>query len=167
MGDFIQHTDVKSAVRKLVDPIADIAAFDALVQSVITANPFGCVAYSQASVNHPPVEKIRENYTARIVYTNADAKTVGINTGRYTTVAGFTAGNTAVLGNTANNTAHGGTPERDPANDSFSATLRCRDPNGELYNLTFARDRVSLISYSDDAIRTKVEKWADSVPALA
>jgi len=33
----------------------------------------------------------------------------------------------------------------------------CHDQNGELYNVTLSRDRVTLQSYSDDAIRTKVE----------
>ena len=28
-------------------------------------------------------------------------------------------------------------------------------------------DQLTLTSYEDDAIRTKVETWADSVPALA
>jgi WD40 repeat protein len=56
---------------------------------------------------------------------------------------------------------------RDVETEAFSATLRCHDPNGELYNLTFSRDRVTLQSYSDDAIRTKVETWADTVAALA
>jgi hypothetical protein len=33
--------------------------------------------------------------------------------------------------------------------------------------LNFSRDRVTLTSYSDEAIRTSVETWADTVPALA
>ena len=63
--------------------------------------------------------------------------------------------------------AHGGTPARDRGSETYSATLKCRDPNGELYMVTFSRDRVNLTSYSDDAIRTKVETWADTVAALA
>ena len=56
---------------------------------------------------------------------------------------------------------------RDTETESYSATLRCHDANGELYNLTFTRDRVTLQSYADEAIRTKVETWADTVAALA
>ena len=82
-------------------------------------------------------------------------------------MAGFNAGATALLSNAALTAAHGGTPARDSDNESFSATLKCHDPNGELYMLTFSRSQVSLTSYSDDAIRTKVETWADSVPELA
>jgi hypothetical protein len=61
----------------------------------------------------------------------------------------------------------GGTPHRDAENESYSATLKCHDQNGELYNVVFARDSVRLNSYSDNAIRTKVETWADGVPSLA
>ena len=57
MGDFVQSTNVKSAVRKLANPVEDVTAFNALVQSVITANPFACVAYTSGSVSHEPVEK--------------------------------------------------------------------------------------------------------------
>ena len=167
MGDFVQHSIVKSAVRKLANPVADIASFNALIQSVITTNPFGCVAYLAGTTNHQPVEKVRENHTARIVYEDADAKLVGTGTGKYNSVAGFSAGAAAMLANAADIAAHAGTPARDFAGDSYSATLRCRDPNGELYDLTFTRSQLTLSSYTDDAIRTAVETWADSVPALA
>jgi hypothetical protein len=40
MADFVQSANVKSAVRKFATPIADVATFNALVQSVITSNPF-------------------------------------------------------------------------------------------------------------------------------
>jgi hypothetical protein len=33
--------------------------------------------------------------------------------------------------------------------------------------VTFGRSSVSLTSYSDDAIRTRIETWADTVAALA
>ena len=56
MGDFVQHTEVKSAVRALANPIENIASFDALVQSVVSTNPFGCVSYISAGTTHAPVE---------------------------------------------------------------------------------------------------------------
>ena len=77
MGDFVQSNNVKSAVRKLANPIADVTAFNALVQSVITGNPFACVAYMSGSVDHEPVEKTKETYVARFVYQDADAKKRG------------------------------------------------------------------------------------------
>jgi hypothetical protein len=167
MADFVQKTNVKTAVRTLATPIADVATFDSIVQAVITANPFGCVAYTTAGTNHPPVEKSKETYVAKIVYQDALAKTVGNDSGKFNSVAGFNAGAAALVASAPLGAAHGGTPVRDLASETYSSTLKCRDPNGEIYNVTLSRDRVNLTSYSDDAIRTKVETWADSVAALA
>jgi hypothetical protein len=167
MADFVQKTNVKTAVRTLANPIADVSTFNTIVSSVITDNPFACTAYQTAGVSHLPVVKARENYVAKIVYQDSDAKTVGTESGRFSTVAGFNAGATALLGSAALTAAHGGTPVRDTGNETYSATLNCHDTNGEIYMVTFGRDSVSLTSYSDDAIRTKVETWADTVAALA
>jgi len=167
MADYIQRTNIKSAVRTLANPITDVAAFDTIVQTVILNNPFGCVSYMSGGTNHPPVEKTREAYTAKIVYQDTDAKRVGSCSESYNAIAGFNAGVTAILANTANNTAHGGNPVHDLAGDTFSATLKCHDPNGELYFVTFSRNQVSISSYEDDAIRTVIETWSDGVPALA
>ena len=167
MADFTQTTNVKSAVRKLADPITDVTAFNAIVQSVILNNPFGCVSYMSSGVNHPPVEKSRESYTAKLVYEDTGANKVGSGSESYNTIAGFNAGIAAVLANTANSTAHGGTAIHDPDGDSYSATLKCHDPNGELYFVTLSRQQVSISSYEDDSIRTVIETWADGVTALA
>ena len=120
-----------------------------------------------AGETHDPVEKTRENYTAKMVYEDVEAATVGIASHRFNTIAGYTAGVTALLAAADVTTAHAGTALHDAENDAFSATLRCHDANGELYNLNFSRTRVTLTSYADEAIRTAVETWADSVPALA
>jgi len=167
MADFTQKTNVKSAVRKLADPITDVAAFNTIVQSVITTNPFGCVSYMNAGVNHQPVEKNREAYTAKFVYQDGDAKRIGSGSESYNTMAGFSAGITAMLANTANNTAHGGSAVHDGEADTFSSTLKCHDPNGELYFVTLSRQQVAISSYEDDSIRTRIETWADGVTALA
>ncbi len=167
MADFVQKTITKSAVRTLANPIEDVAAFNTVVASVLTDNPFECVAYMTAGMNHDGVEKTKETYGAKIVYQDVDANTVGSESGRFNTIAGFNAGAAALLANAALSTAHGGTPYRDTENETFSATLKCHDANGEIYMITFSRESVSLTSYSDDSIRTKVETWADTVPALA
>jgi hypothetical protein len=167
MADFIQNSQTKTAVRELASPIADVTAFNTIVQSVITDNPFGCVAYMTAGENHTPVEKTREGYTARLVYEDAEANNIGSGSHRFNTLAGFNAGVPALLAAAAVTTAHGGSVIHDAENDSFTATLRCHDANGELYNVNFSRTRVTLTSYSDEAIRTTVETWADTVPALA
>jgi hypothetical protein len=54
MADFVQSNVTKSAVRELADPIADVATFNTIVQSVITGNPFACVAYMASGLNHGP-----------------------------------------------------------------------------------------------------------------
>jgi hypothetical protein len=167
MADFVQSANVKSAIRTLAEPIADVATFNTIVQSVITDNPFECVAYMTAGESHDPVEMSRETYTAKFVYQDALAKTIGRASESYNTIAGFNAGITAVLANAANITAHGGTIVRNPAADTFSASLKCHDANGEIYTVTFSRDQISITSYEDDAIRTNVETWADTVAALA
>jgi len=167
MADYVQKTNIKSAVRKLANPIADVSAFNTLVQTIITSNPFGCVSYMSSGVNHPPVEKTRETYTAKFVYQDEDAKTIGNGSESYNTMAGFTAGIAAVVANTANNTAHGGTPVHDEENDTFSVTLKCHDPNGELYFVNLSRKQVTISSYEADAIRTVIETWSDGVTALA
>jgi hypothetical protein len=167
MADFVQKTVVKSAVRKLATPIADVTTFNTIVQSVITDNPFACTAYESAGVNHAAVEKTKENYVVKVVYQNTEGKTVGSDSAKFNTIAGFNAGATALLASTDLATAHGGTAVRDPANETYSATLKCHDATGEIYMVTFSRESVSITSYSDDAIRTRVETWADTVAALA
>jgi hypothetical protein len=167
MADFVQSSQSKNAVRELATPIASITAFNLIVQSVIADNPFGCVSYMTAGETHDPVEKTREGYTAKMVYEDVDAKTVGTGSHKFNTIAGFNAGVTALLAAADVTTAHTGTALHDAENDAFSATLRCHDANGELYMLNFSRTRVTLTSYADEAIRTAVETWADTVPALA
>jgi len=166
MADFIQSTNVKSAVRKLTDKINDINTFNTIVQSVITNNPFGCVSYMSSGYNHQPVEKTHESYVAKFVYKDPDEKTVGSTAESYSTLAGFNAGISAVIANTANNTAHAGTPIRDTNNDNYSATLKCHDPSGEMYFVNFSRQQVTVSSYQNDSILTRIETWADGVTAL-
>ena len=167
MANFVQNSIVKTAVRELANPIADVSSFDTIVGSVITDNPFECVAYMTAGVTHDPVEKTTESYAARLVYEDVDAKNVGTSSERYNTIAGFAAGVAVIMANAPLATAHGGTAIHDPDEDSYSATLKCHDANGELYYVNFSRDRISVTSYSADAILTKVETWADTIAGLA
>ena len=131
------------------------------------SNPFGCVAYMTAGTNHPGVEKTREKYTVRFIYQGATAELVGNGSHSFDTIAHYNAGVTAIAAAAAVTTAHGGTYLHTSEDDSFSATLKCHDPNGELYNVTISRSRVTVQSYSDDAVLAKVETWADTVAALA
>jgi hypothetical protein len=167
MADFTSGTTTKSAIRKFADPLPDVTAFETIVQSVITSNPFQCVTYNAGGAEHDPVERSRQGYTARVIYTDVNAKTVGIVTIRAADVAGFTAVANRVAADSTIATALGGTASRDYAHEAFAVTLKCHDPNGELYYLSFTRDRVTLSSYTDDAILSRIETWADTIPALA
>jgi hypothetical protein len=167
MADFTTTNTTKSAVRKLAEPLADVTAFDNIVQGVITNNPFQCTNYNQGGSDHPPVERSRQGFTARIVYQDAEAKTVAIITVRAPSIASFTASANRILADTQLAADLGGTPVRDLGNEKFASTLRCHDANGEIYFVNFSREQVTLTSFTDDAIQSRVETWADSVPALA
>ncbi|MEI7856843.1 MAG: hypothetical protein WCH85_04990 [Methanomicrobiales archaeon] len=166
MADFTTSNTTKSAIRKIAEPLADVTAFDTIVQGVITNNPFQCVTYSVSGVSPPPVEKSKQGYTARIPYQDADAKVVALITVRAPTIAAFTSIANQILADTQMATTLGGTPYRDFENEKYAVTLRCRDANGELYYVNFSRDQVTLTSFSDDAIKSRVETWADTVSAL-
>ncbi len=166
MADFSLSNTTKSAVRKLATPLADVTAFDTIVQGVITNNPFQCVSYNAQGVNHPPVERSKQGYTARIIYQDEDAKTIALITIRAPTIAAFTSVANHIAADTVIATAIGGSATRDLGNEKYAATLRCRDANGELYYVNFSREQVTLTSFSDEAIRSRVETWADTVAAL-
>jgi len=76
-------------------------------------------------------------------------------------IAAYEANASEVLANTALAAAMGGVAERN------NAQLKCHDPSGDDYYVTFTRRTVRISSGEDDAIRTAVETWADAVPALA
>lgn len=147
-------------------PFHDVMAFQEGAKSLIRNNPLGCTSYRSVKKHHQPVEKVRELYTAKFVYLDAKGKRIGSGSEVYNSIDGYQNGIAAVISNMANIAAHEGKVKHLPDADLFSVTLKCHDPNGELYFLSMARDRLTLSSYTDDSIRTRVEAWADSVPAL-
>jgi hypothetical protein len=167
MANFVQTNNNKTAVRELAAPIADVTTFNGIVQAVLDDNPWGCTAFIQNDVEQDPVSRSREYYTARVLYQDNEASTVGQISARAPTVAAFSANIAELLDNEALTTAMGGDPVRDPDADRYSCTLKCHAASGEIYYVSFARDRVSVSSYSDDAIVTTLETWADTVAALA
>jgi hypothetical protein len=166
MRYFKPKPGTKSAVRILDTPFPDITAFDTVIRSLILNNPLGCTSYISAKRNHRPVEIVREMYTAKFVYLNPEGKQVGRGLDMYDSVEGFETGIAAVISNMANTASHRGKVRHLPAADHFSVLLKCHDPNGELYFLSLARNRITLASYSDDTILHRVEKWTHSVPTL-
>ena len=167
MADFVQQSITKSATRVLTNPIADADSFETIVNAVVTNNPFECTTYTVGGDAMAAVAITKRSYGARLVWEDNDAKNVGSTTEKYSTMIGFNAGSAVIMASAPLATAHTGTAIHDPDNDTFSATLRCHDPSGEIYYVNFARDRISVTSYSDDAVLAKVETWADGVAALA
>lgn len=166
MATFRQKTERRSAVLSLRVPFPDIGAFTAFVQNIVLKNPFGCTSYMTGRKTHPPVEKVREMYTAKFVYLDTGRWQVGSGSEVYNTLEGYEDGIAAVVSNTANALAHGGKARHVSAADLFAATLQCHDPDDTLWFFSIARDRVTISSYSDDATRKRVEAWAKTVPAL-
>ena len=168
MADFVQTTVNKTALRDLAVPIADVESFDTIIQAVITDNPFGCVEYTtRAGETIAPIIKNREHYTAKVYFVDGEGKKVGTVSLQSPTIAAFEANASEVLDNTALATAMGGVAVRNGPGESYYAQLKCHDPSGDDYYVTFTRRTVRISSYQDDAIRTAVETWADAVGALA
>lgn len=166
MPDFRPKPGTKSAFRFMKRPVADITTFDEIIRSIVLKNPLGCVSYRTARNHYPPVQKVREMYTAKFAYLNTKGKRIGTGLDMYDSVEGYQTGIAAVISNMANIASHRGKVKHLPGADLFSVMLKCHDPNGELYFLNLARDRITLSSYTDDGIREKVEQWTDSVPLL-
>jgi hypothetical protein len=168
MADFVQTTVNKTALRDLAVPIADVESFDTIIQAVITDNPFGCVGYTtRAGETIAPVIKNREHYTAKVNFLDGEGKKVGTVSLQSPSIAAFNANAAEVLDNAALATAMGGEAVRNGPGETYYAQLKCHDPSGDDYYVTFTRKTVRVSSYQDDAIRTAVETWADAVPALA
>jgi len=165
-SDFGRNAQAKIVVRELANPIADVSTFKMIVQSVIADNPFACVAYTLDGINHDQVEKIKEGYTARILFEDSNGNIVSTSEETYNSSIEYTSGITAFLANTQLATAQDDTAIHDSKFDLYGATLKCHDVNGEIYYVVFTRDDVTLAAYSDDSIRTRFEIWANTVASL-
>lgn len=166
MARFTEKIGTRSAFWYLKHPLPDVEAFDAVVRDLVIKNPLGCISYMKGGRNHPPVEKVREQYTAKFVYENAHGKQAGNGLDMYTSVEGYRYGIAAVISNMANASAHGGKPRHDPAADHFSVTLKCNHPHEGMFFLNLSRERLTISSYRDSAVLDRVRDWADGVPPL-
>ena len=93
-------------------------------------------------------------------------KKVGAVSLQSPTITAFEANAAAVLANTAIATAMGGEAFRDPVKETYYCQLKCHDPSGDDYYITFTRKSVRISSYQDDSILDAIEDWADAVSAL-
>jgi hypothetical protein len=167
MPVFTPKTGSRSASRILKHPIPDIDTFDSLVRTLVRSNPLGCTSYFSLRKNYPPVKVVREMYAAKFAYTSPEGKRIGTSSEVYDSVEGYENGIAAMISNMANLAAHRGKIRHRKDADLFSAILKCNDPDAGIYFISLARRRITVSSYTDDAIRKKVEAWADTVPELA
>ena len=72
-----------------------------------------------AGASHAPVEQTKEAYTAKLVYQDTDAKTVGTGSHKFDTLAKFNTCVTALLAAAAVSTAYGATVVHDLGKDAF------------------------------------------------
>ena len=165
-SDFGQDSQDKIVMRVLANPIASVSAFNLIVQSVITDNPFACVGYTVNGEKHDPVEKTNEAYTAQIFYKDNNGNIVSTVEIIYNSSAEYESGVATIPANTQLTTPQSGIATYDSKFDLYSATLKCHDANGENYYVVFTRDYVMLAAYSDDSIRTGFETWANTVTSL-
>ena len=167
MADFVPTTVNRTAVRDLAVPIASVTSFNTLVDMVIDDNPFGCVGYTtRAGETVDGVVRNREHYTAKVNFLNGEGKRVGTVSIQSPTIAAFNANAAEVMDNAALAAAMGGEAVRNGPAETYYAQLKCHDPSGDDYYVTFTRKTVRLSSYQDEAIRTKVETWADTGGSL-
>jgi len=167
MADFTPKSTVKSAERKLTTPLASKTVLNTIIGNILADNPWGCTPYLSGGESLPAVAKSSEYYSGKIIYENTDAKVVGSVSIKAPSSGGFDTIVSNILANTGLETAMGGTASHDSSEDGFSVTLKCHAANGELYNVRFSRDAVTVTSYESDSILTTIETWADTVTELA
>jgi hypothetical protein len=169
MADFNPTSTInKTAVRDLAVPIPDVTTFNNLVEKFITDNPAGAAGYTTRKGEEvPAVFRNREHYTAKVNFVDEDTyKRLGSVSAQSPSIAAYEANAAEIYGNTALATAMGGVAERNPSNESYYCHLKCHDPSGDNYYVTFTRKSVRISSYQDDAIMDAIEVWADAIDEL-
>lgn len=166
MANFITTSTTKSAIRELRNPIATLTGFDAIISAVLATNPWNCSPYQYKGEVQPAVSISKQQYTAKVQYQDNAGKVIGTITVQSPTKTGLTSAVTIVQADETLEAAIGGTAAQDPTTDKYSCTLRCNAASGDLYYVTFSRDKVRVTSYEQDSILDDLETWADSIPAL-
>jgi hypothetical protein len=171
MADFNQTSINKTAVRELAVPLDDVTMFDGLVERFITDNPAGCVGYTNREGEAvPAIFRNREHYTAKVKFVVDDGslngKRVGIVSAQSPSIAAYEANATEIYNNAALETAMGGTAHRDFGSETYYCQLKCHDPTGDDYYVTFTRKTVRISSFQDDTIKDALETWADAIDEL-
>jgi hypothetical protein len=120
VADFVETANTKSSNRELTNTISDLSVFQSVVTSLIEDNPLECTDYYQSGVAVDGIAVSKEYYTAKFIFEDNNAKTVGSLSVKCPTVAAYNAAVTAVLADTALATAIGGDCIHNSEKDSFS-----------------------------------------------
>ena len=168
--DFIPTSTVKAASRTFTAPIVSAETFDSIISTLTgDTNPLGASGYQTAGSTLPGAAVTEQTYKATIEYIEeTEGKTVGSIVITAPTRASITAAAAHLIADTtlAGETCFNGDAVQNTTKNSWNARIRIHDPTGEIYYLTLTRKTLKLTSYENDTILTKVETWADSVPAL-
>lgn len=167
MADFVTKSVTKSAVREFAAQIDTMVNYGALIQSILTDNPWNCTSYQSAGETIPAVKEGRAYVSGKVVYSNDEGKQVGYITVQGPDSTAFSTGIATILASEAITTAMGGIPSHDSSEDKFSTTLSCHDTSGEVYSVMITRSRMTVSGYEADSILAAIETWADTKPLLA
>ena len=132
MATFRQKKGTNSAVRTLKRPVPDISVFESVIQSLILKNPLGCTSYMSGKKNHPPIEKVREMYTAKFVYEDKKGKRIGAGSETYNSVDGYHTGIAAVIFLRSPISLHGPSTNRSPIISQSPEAGRRSSPSASL-----------------------------------
>jgi hypothetical protein len=166
MGDFVQRTVVKSAVRTFTNPIPDFATFNTIINSF----------YDHCWGHEEEVEPLAGVHSAiaAIVQNNGDF------TGKVTVSTFHKDITTHILDMLNTNPsfvstfmgggagADGGLYEdvskRTPIASRYM--FKCRGSRGT-FTVVHTNEQMRINSYTDNSVLTGLEAWADGLPALA
>jgi len=148
MADFIQTAQTKTAVRTLATPLTNLAAFSALVESVIDDNPWGCEDYVQQGITVDGVTQSRSNYSAKIDCTDpGTGKSIGYINVKAQTPSGLVGAKATIIADADLATDLGGILSNDSSDDKFQAALKCKDPHIHYFRIRSHRHHDRLYRY--------------------
>lgn len=127
-------------------PFASKDAMNTIIGDILADNPWGCTSHESGGETNPAIMKGSEYYSGTVVYENNEGKQVGRISVKAPSSGGFDTNISTILANTALSIAMGGTASHDSSDDGYSVTLKCHAANGELFNVAFKRDRISVSS---------------------
>ena len=135
------------AVRILKHPIPDIETFDSIVRALVRSNPLGCTPYFSLRKNYPPVQIVREMYTAKFAYTTLEGKRI------WDKLGGLRLCRRLRHRDRRHDLEHGkhrSPPGKDTAPEGsglFKAILKCNDQDDGIYFVSLTAPHYRILVY--------------------